>query len=478
MMLKKSLLLATLFAASVYANEYQEWLQMQQSGYSTYKKSLDQEFSDMLKKDWESFQQMSNPSPYVKPKPKEIPKIQEIEVPTKEIRTSPKVIIKPLEEKTVQQPAKKIEKLISVKKEIPSVNLDFFGNSLKFNMDERMKFHLAKIDKEIIIAFWDKLSGLKNNLLINQIKQTQKALQLNDWGTYQLVFKLGQNFYNDENSATLFVWYIFTKLGFDTKVGYNTNKIYLLSTTKQKLYQVAYYTLQKKRYYILTPTGKAQSIGKIYTYTGNYPKANQKISFDFKKEILLTANRQTKKLHFSYNGENYSFPVEYSSSLVDFYRTFPQSDYQIYYKMDQSTLLTQTMLEKISKMIENKTELEAVNLILRLVQKSFAYQTDQQQFDYEKVMFPEETINYPYSDCEDRSIIFTYIVKKLLGLDVVGIKYKDHMSAAVSFSSRVSGDGFRYKGKIFIMTDPTYINANSGMTMPQYKNSKFEIIGL
>ena len=91
-------------------------------------------------------------------------------------------------------------------------------------------------------------------------------------------------------------------------------------------------------------------------------------------------------------------------------------------------------------------------------------------------MFPEETVYYPYSDCEDRSIMFSYLVENLLGLDVVGVKFADHLATAVKFSSQTNGDKFRFKEGVYTIADPTYINANAGMTMPQYKNKQFTII--
>jgi hypothetical protein len=72
--------------------------------------------------------------------------------------------------------------------------------------------------------------------------------------------------------------------------------------------------------------------------------------------------------------------------------------------------------------------------------------------------------------------MFSYLVKKLLGLDVVGLKYSDHLASAVNFSTKVSGDSFIFEGKRYTVSDPTYINANVGMTMPQYQNSQFKII--
>jgi hypothetical protein len=121
-------------------------------------------------------------------------------------------------------------------------------------------------------------------------------------------------------------------------------------------------------------------------------------------------------------------------------------------------------------------EFEATNFLLRLVQKSFQYKRDDEQFNYEKVLFPEETLYYPFSDCEDRSIIFSYLVENLLGLDVIGVKFKDHLATAVQFSGNGIGTRFKYNGTIYTIADPTYINANVGMIMPQYKNKAFTLI--
>jgi hypothetical protein len=197
-----------------------------------------------------------------------------------------------------------------------------------------------------------------------------------------------------------------------------------------------------------------------------------------KKDIKLYTNLKRKNLEFKYYGKKYKIASSYSKDLVDFYRTFPQSDYTIYFGTKNSAPLSNSILRQLQMLVKGKSELEAVNLLLRFTQTAFKYKTDQKQFDYEKVMFPEETVYYPYSDCEDRSIMFSFLVKNLLGLEVVGIKYPDHLATAVRFSSRVSGDSFKYKGKRYTISDPTYINANAGMAMPQYKKSKFEIISL
>jgi len=46
----------------------------------------------------------------------------------------------------------------------------------------------------------------------------------------------------------------------------------------------------------------------------------------------------------------------------------------------------------------------------------------------------------------------------------------------VKFNGRVSGDTVRHKGKTYVVTDPTYINATAGMTMPDYKKTRPKVI--
>ena len=134
------------------------------------------------------------------------------------------------------------------------------------------------------------------------------------------------------------------------------------------------------------------------------------------------------------------------------------------------------LLNNLRPLIKGKKEIEAVNFLLRFVQTSFKYKTDQENFSYEKVLFPEETLFYAYSDCEDRSIMFSFLIKNLTNLDIVAIKYKNHLATAVKFSNTLKGERIFYNQEEYLIADPTYINANAGMIMPQFRGKKYEII--
>ena len=117
-------------------------------------------------------------------------------------------------------------------------------------------------------------------------------------------------------------------------------------------------------------------------------------------------------------------------------------------------------------------------MLLRFVQTAFVYRKDETQFGREKPFFAEETLFYPYSDCEDRSVLFAYLVRDLIGLEVIGLDYPGHISTAVKFSTEIKGDYIESKGKKYIICDPTYINASMGQCIPKYKNVRPDIISV
>ena len=97
---------------------------------------------------------------------------------------------------------------------------------------------------------------------------------------------------------------------------------------------------------------------------------------------------------------------------------------------------------------------------------------DNEQFGREKVMFAQETLFYDKSDCEDRAVLFSKLVKKLFGINIIGVKYDDHMVTALYIP--MEGDYVEAGRKRFVVADPTYINSSIGQSMPKYKPKKPE----
>jgi hypothetical protein len=472
-MIKKLLLIFAL-SLTLFANEYEEWLKAQESEYKSFIEKEDQEFMQMLKQDWEFYQTLTNKPLYKKEKPKEIPVVKEaIKLDKELVKKSKKVEIKKIQiKKEKPKEYKKVQ--IDFSKKV--ITFDFYSEKISLNIDKKIKFKLLNISKDNISDFWEMMSSSDYKSLISQINTYSKNLALNDWAKYLFINSLSKEIFNYKPLQVLFSWFILSKMDYDVRIGFSKSDVYLLANISHSLYQISFFNLDKKRYYVLDEKGRTGSIGRIYTYKGNYKNSLNTFSLYQEKVLNLKESLLTKKFKFDFENKNHTINVSFNKNLVDFYKTFPQSDYKIYLSSDVSTSLNSSVLLGLKEIIKDKSELEAVNMILRFVQKSLQYKTDQEQFGYEKVFFPEESFYYPYADCEDRSILFSYLVKSLLGLKSVVVKYDDHLSVAVNFSTDVNGDKFVYKMDNFVMADPTYINANVGKSMPKYKDKKFKII--
>jgi len=183
---------------------------------------------------------------------------------------------------------------------------------------------------------------------------------------------------------------------------------------------------------------------------------------------------KVRTVNFKYKGTDYVINAKYNNNLVKYYEFYPYTDLSVYFNYRISDDTKNTLLNSLRPLIEGRSKPDAANILLRFVQIGFEYQTDDQQFGREKPLFIEEIMNYPACDCEDRSILYSFLVKELLGLSVIGVDYPGHVATAVKFDVDVPGDYVMYKNQKYVICDPTYINAYIGMAMPQFKDGKYE----
>ena len=174
--------------------------------------------------------------------------------------------------------------------------------------------------------------------------------------------------------------------------------------------------------------------------------------------------------------KNISISTIINLNLIRYLNTFPQTELKVYFEYSTDFQFLQSLTNSFKKYVVGISEEESANILLRFVQKAQGYETDAEQFSAENYLFPEETIYYNYSDCEDRAIFYAYLIREILDLEVIGLDYPGHVATAVKFHRKIQGDAIYFKNKRFLICDPTYINADIGQCMPNYKNIKPEII--
>ena len=525
------LCLVALASPATMADDFSQWLKQQQQGinqekkaFQEYKDKRDKEFTAFLKAHWTAVKLLKGerrdetPKPEVMPVAKPLPPLPLKPQPSTPVVPEPQakkpkppapVATKPVTEPPVvekpvdRQPSPAPEPVVETKpapvvvtvpppvvvvppKPAPvavtpkgnKLRVNYYGQNLTFYYDSKLKARLGyRVDKNAISDYWSTLSRADYEPLLEQLSKQRKALQLTDWAYASLVDKVSDGINGrGSNESSLLSWFLLAKSGFKARVAYSKNTVYLLIPSQQELFEVPYFTFSGKRFYAVSFDGRKKTLGQVYTYDGEYPGTVKDL--DMRVTPLVAANAQCERRHlsFKFRGKPYNVDVVYDRGRIDFFKGYPQMELPLYFSAGVEPETATPLQKQLASYIKGMDEQQAVNFLLRFVQTSLRYETDEQQFGRENYLFPEETLYYPYSDCEDRAVLFAWLVKSLLGLDVIGLDYPGHVATAVNFKADIGGDSVYYKGRKYTVADPTYINANAGMTMPDYKNRKPDII--
>ena len=191
--------------------------------------------------------------------------------------------------------------------------------------------------------------------------------------------------------------------------------------------------------------------------------------------MLIARNFEDMKIAVHVNENTIELCSEYPASSMN-------DDFMTRWAMYANATITEDvkseLYPQLQKQIEGHSQLEAVNMLLDWVQTAFTYEYDETVWGADRAFFAEETLFYPYCDCEDRSILLSHLVRDLVGLDVILVYYPGHLAMAVAFKENVVGDYITIDEKRFVVCDPTYINASVGMSMPNLQTDNIRVIKL
>jgi len=357
----------------------------------------------------------------------------------------------------------------------PDFSFLFYNTECKVSLDNALRFSLAEVTEQHIAQAWKNLSGTKYDALINHCLTLRDQLNLSDWGYMLLLKAMSEKFLgNASNEAVLLQMFILTQSGYKVRIARISNRLVLLVPFRQTIYEYSYLDIKGMKYYVMNKDLKGQS---FYICNQEFPKEQ---FFAWQTGQPKVAERLTAPKTFaSLRYPEMRATVQTNQNLIDYYNDYPlSSEWNLYAFAGLSQTVKQSLYPVLQRAIAGKSNPEAAGMLLNFVQTAFAYQTDQQQFGYERPAFPDENFFYPYNDCEDRSILFSIFVKELLGLEAVLLHYPNHLAAAVHFPENVNGDYLTVDGKKFIICDPTYIGAGIGMAMDDCKRVRASVVRL
>jgi hypothetical protein len=476
----------TFAGQSVEDQNFQEWLNSESTSFKKFMDKRDTEFVKFLDSNWKEFRISSGLVRDTAPKPKVIPTAPEPPIIKPKLPTPLPEKDKPEVDKIVpipdfKPPVVQIKPLPiqeDIKKDDTCIDLLFLETPVNLCFDPAIQSEpITQFNKKTISQFWRSMSITDHKGFVQHLLTVKKEMKLNDWGFHFLLYKSGEKIYNENrNMSLLFVWFISSKAGYASRVGYQSDQIYLLMPSENRLYSIPFLTIKGKRYYAQYFDSQPVKFKKIFSYKGEYPGADKLMDYGFNEAPMITLSSEKKDVRFYLHGKEYSFPIYFNRNIIDFYRYYPQTELHLYFEASMPQETEAAMINNLSPLIKDLPEKEAADVLLRFVQTVFSYKTDADQFGREKFMFPAETVYYPYSDCEDRSFLFAWLVENLLEMEAVGLDYPGHVATGVKFNSEIKGDHVFWEKTKYTVCDPTYINAETGMAMPDFKNIKPEII--
>lgn len=455
-------------------DEYAAFRDKWKKEYTDFREKANAEYAEFIKKAWEKISG-SEGDPLPEKEPVVPPVVlEDLDLTIEDVPIEIDEIIL-IEDKPLKAP----EPLSPIK--TPEHKGDFHVNI--FGVNYRLNFSgtdlpvLNGTDEANISSYWKELSDQKNlDGAIHDLLQYRKEQDLCDWAYFELVDATGaQMSPEDKDKATLLNFYMLCQSGFKVRICRDSaGHLHMICATDSNIAQSPYWIIEGERFFLVDNS----NLTSLFIMNNPFPGENP-LRLRVTGLNALPGRVSDTRTISSRRYPELKCTVRTNTAQVDFFDTYPvafigddtRTRWYHYAMNPLSAESSKLLYPEIRKHIDGKSELEAVEMILNLIQTGFEYEYDDKLWGGDRTFFAEETLFYPYCDCEDRSILFSRIVRDILGLKVALIYYPGHLATAVRFSSEVKGDYISIGGDKYTVCDPTFINAPVGMTMTGMDNS-------
>ena len=450
--------------------QFSEERRKAEADFAAFRKKANEEFAAAVERAWREMSvQPAEPKPK-EPEPPKPPAPVPNRIPTTVQLPQAQVTPTPAKPQVVPPPA-----VPEADAATPTMQFAYYGVTCDVHTStDGLGFRLAAVDEKSVAAAWKTLSQEKYDGLLHDCIAQRDALHLSDWGYMRLLGSMSERLLGKgSNEAVLLQMYLLAQSGYRVRMARTDSKLVLLMPFSNKIYSYSYLTIDNVKHYLITH----DKLQNLRVCEVKFPR--EQVA-DIRMGQLPTLGGAKRSCTLA--AENFGVmraTVAVEERLAAFLNDYPLSDSWEYYALaGLSDGVKATLYPALKKQMEGKSKKKAAAMLLDFVQTAFDYATDQDQFGYERPLFGDESFYYRKNDCEDRSILYSILVRDLLGLDVVLVHWPGHLGTAVAFPDAVEGDYFVVDGRRYTVCDPTYIGAGIGETMPKFKNASANLVRL
>ncbi|MBR1410314.1 MAG: hypothetical protein IJ580_04370 [Prevotella sp.] len=381
---------------------------------------------------------------------------------------------------TVPPQPKPVNPIVENKVSMTTSDFEFYGTPMKVRWGNADKFKLNGTSTKDISDGFRELTDKGYTNLVHDCLELRKEYKLCDWAYYKMLQTIAEKACGKGTNEAIFLQgVLLNQSGYQIRFALEDNtKLHIMSRMDGFPYDKGYLTADGKLFFLMDGS-KAKN---LTVCDAAYP-GEQMMSLGVAEQPELKKNLSDNRTVIS-RFVNVKADMQMNKNLMDFYTDYPTSydgkDMMTRWAYYANTPVSQEVKEKVypqlKQQIGNAPKLMAANMLLNWVQMGLTYAYDEKVWGHDRAFFAEESLFYPFCDCEDRSILFSHLMRDLLDLDVVLVYYPGHLYTAVCFNEDVTGDYIMVNGRKFTVADPTYYNANVGKTMSKMDNSKAKVI--
>lgn len=464
-------------AAQTAADEYRAWKEKAVGEYEDFRRECDERYAEFLLTAWEWYRgnaplplpKEANPVP---PRP-----YRENEGGSEPVVVEP-VVVEPVVPEPQPVPVAPVREDEGARER--TVEVEFYGLRCPIRFPAEVDARAGNCTPQALSAAWRELGDAGLNNTIRDCLEARIRYSLCDWAYLGLLDRLSRSVGLDADTATLLMAYLYCQSGYKMRLGVDGGRLCMLVGSKHLIYNKGYVEIDGVKFYPYGDSGRDIMVCNA-AYEGEKPA-----SLLIGSEQQLGGATAQGRMAASERYPGVSAGCVVPQQLIDFYNTYPSSEidgnmmtrWAMYARTPLASATRDALYPQLRRGIEGLDKLEAAQRLLNWVQTGFVYEYDDKVWGHDRAFFAEETLYYPYCDCEDRSILFSRLVRDLLGLDVALVYYPGHLATAVCFDAPVEGDAMLIGGRRFVVCDPTYIGAPVGTQMPELEYGKVQSIVL
>lgn len=484
---KSFLLISLLFGLSMFTSsaqtddfyaQYEKFSKHAKAEYEDYRAQCNAEYVKFLERAWKEYKVL----PSI-PRPKD-----EVVPPTimprqdKNKKQAKEILIENVVSPILSLPQPKPISPIYENDKVEEKNFSFsyMGTTCEVRLPKDLNIRMSGCESCMIATIWKQLATNAMDNTIRDFLALRLKMQLCDWAYLNLIDTFTKAFCGHGNEAVIMAAFIYSQSGYKMRLGRDCEKLYLLYGSKHGIYEKGYIVIEGINYYPLDDKVERMEISDF-----SFPQ-EQSMSLYIENAQKFTIRPSAKRKLASEQYHDVTIDSQVNLNLIQFYNTYPSSEvngnfmtrWKMYADTPMDESVSQMLYPDIKNKIEGLSDVQAVNQILNWVQTAFQYEYDDKVWGHDRAFFAEETLYYPYCDCEDRAILFTRLVRDLLGLKCILVYYPGHLASAVCLKQQVNGDYISLDGDVYTICDPTYIGAPVGITMPEMDNRSAKVIKL